>query len=174
MKQPDPIRCACGRTYDLTAFVALSAPQSGRDRVSYPEDPNGPEGPEPAFDAVSRNCECGSTFSLAVDPDAVLVIAKSHAEAPRALYAGKTLQAMRELVGGGYLEAVPAARNVALFCDEEGKLKRLSPNLRIPGDIVCGPVFIGANDSHGEPCDLTAKQARDALCFLRVNAIAYD
>jgi hypothetical protein len=39
-----------------------------------------------------------------------------------------SLDSMREVVGGGWIEVVPITRDLAVVCDEEGRLRGLPPN----------------------------------------------
>ena len=59
-----------------------------------------------------------------------------------------TLEAMQRLVGG-YIEVVkPWGNDIALICNEEGKLQNLTPNRVIlrnagrPFDLICGTFFL--------------------------------
>lgn len=67
-------------------------------------------------------------------------------------------QEMQKIIDGGSLEAVEFSKgDYTLWCDEEGKMKHLLPNLNyLPKDIVVGPVFVtGGSDNEGYSTDLT-------------------
>ena len=46
-----------------------------------------------------------------------------------------------QAIVGGYIEVV-MLEDVALVCNEEGKLLNLKPNIRIGNDIICGTFFL--------------------------------
>lgn len=66
---------------------------------------------------------------------------------------------LREHVGG-WLEMVhmfnrsTVPDGVVAYCDEEGKLKGLEPNLVIPGDVIVGPLVIANSNEEGETIGL--------------------
>ena len=39
---------------------------------------------------------------------------------------------------GGYIECVSPDPRIVIICNEEGNLIGLEPNMKIPGDILCG------------------------------------
>ncbi len=56
---------------------------------------------------------------------------------------------------GGYIEHflnVGPNRDIALFCNEEGKLKGMEPNFYVPqlNDMIVGPVFAARSGDEGE------------------------
>ncbi len=56
---------------------------------------------------------------------------------------------------GGFFEMVYLEENVALCCNEEGKLNGMQMNRRVGDDIICGPFFIvGLQPDEGEFCSL--------------------
>ena len=90
---------------------------------------------------------------LKVEPD----------KAPELIEMPNELEAMQAIVGG-YIEVLPIAEDVAIVCNEEGKMKRLEANrpLYHEGkmyDIVVGTFFIAGDDiSIGEFVSLTDEQ----------------
>jgi hypothetical protein len=69
-----------------------------------------------------------------------------------------TLEMMKELIGGGYIQIVPLdPSGLELCCDDEGKLKGFPPNFPIFGglDIACGDVFLLRTADDGEPASVT-------------------
>ena len=66
----------------------------------------------------------------------------------------------RDLIGGGWLETVWIEKGVVMICDEEGKLKGLTPNFVLPKlrDIICGPVFFCSANSEGDFTSLNEEQ----------------
>ena len=56
---------------------------------------------------------------------------------------------------GGLFEMVYLEDDVALCCNEEGKLNGMQMNRRVGDDIICGPFFIvGLEPDEGEFCSL--------------------
>lgn len=91
---------------------------------------------------------------LLVKPNQEAVIAK----------ADNTLEAMQKTVGG-YIEVVyPFADNVAIICNEEGKITNLPLNRALKDDdgkiydIIAGTFFI-AGLTNDDFCSLTDEQA---------------
>lgn len=87
------------------------------------------------------------------------VLYKKPGEAPVVLQIHSSLSELQELVGG-YIEIVKLGEDIAIICNEEGKLKGLEANFYVEAidDIIVGPaVFcriegeelasIGSNDS---------------------------
>lgn len=70
------------------------------------------------------------------------------------------LPSMQSIVGG-YIEMVRLlnltdSRTIDLFCNEEGKLDGLLPNMPFGNDIICGDFFVCAGDENtGESVGLT-------------------
>lgn len=63
---------------------------------------------------------------------------------------------------GGYFQIVPIAEKFTLYCDDEGKLKELEPNLiwmdtdRTMIDILVGPILLlGPVDREGNDTNAT-------------------
>ena len=52
-----------------------------------------------------------------------------------------TLAALRELVGGGWLETLRLPGDLWLYCDEEGRLKELPVNRHL--SFIRGDCFVG-------------------------------
>jgi hypothetical protein len=52
-----------------------------------------------------------------------------------------TLENLQKTVGG-YIETVPLTCGVIAIVNEEGKIKGLERNLRIPGDVLCGTIIL--------------------------------
>lgn len=68
---------------------------------------------------------------------------------PKMIEIDDTLEAMQEVVGGDIEEYMPFEDDVAIICNEEGKVQGLPPNRAIYGessremqDIICGKFFI--------------------------------
>ncbi len=54
-----------------------------------------------------------------------------------------TLEEMRAAIGGGYVEQHTTRDNRYLFCDEDGKQKRLAPNLKASELMNISQIFVG-------------------------------
>ena len=68
-----------------------------------------------------------------------------------------TLDAIQTEVGGAF-EIVYMDDGVLLCCNEEGKLRGMTPNRRIGRNIICGPFFLVGADGD-DFCSLTDEQA---------------
>ena len=51
---------------------------------------------------------------------------------------------------GGFFEIVYMEEDVALCCNEEGKLNGMPMNRRVGDDIICGPFFLVGLDRENE------------------------
>ena len=89
----------------------------------------------------------------------------------------KRLGELQRIVGG-YIEYVPNGRGLTLYCNEEGKIKGLDPNMvgtkfadfiEEDGDYIAGPLAVlGAPDDEGYeiatlPTNLGDKSLKDAI-----------
>jgi hypothetical protein len=81
--------------------------------------------------------------------------------APQVLDIAKGLKPMQALVGG-YIENVTLEEGVGLICNEEGKLKGLPLNRRIPeiNDTIRGPFCISRYNDEGETVDVTPEDIK--------------
>jgi hypothetical protein len=70
-----------------------------------------------------------------------------------------TLEALQKAVGG-YIETVGLENGLVLICNEEGKLRGLTPNryIRPLRDTICGTFLICGTDGE-DFCSLTEEQA---------------
>ena len=90
---------------------------------------------------------------LKVEPD----------KAPELIEMENELEAMQKIVGG-YIEVMPIAEDVAIVCNEEGKINGLPLNRPIYHngeivDIIAGTFFVAGDDiSIGEFVSLTEAQ----------------
>lgn len=53
----------------------------------------------------------------------------------------KRLENLQNTVGG-YIECVSPDPRIVIICNEEGKLIGLEPNMKIPGDVLCGTIIV--------------------------------
>ena len=81
-------------------------------------------------------------------PNQLHVVTVKPMEKPAEAWIGSELEDLQAVVGG-YIQAVyPFHDDIALICNEEGKLKGLQPNRLLryangdPYDVVCGTFFI--------------------------------
>lgn len=58
---------------------------------------------------------------------------------------------------GGYIEGFRSIGPITMFCNEEGKLQGLEPNIYVPqlNDVICGTIFAAKTDDEGEFVSLT-------------------
>lgn len=65
-----------------------------------------------------------------------------------------SLPAYQKIVGG-YIEHFYTNRQgIDFFCNEEGKLLGLEPNIPHCGDVICGTIFAARSDDEGEMVSL--------------------
>lgn len=103
---------------------------------------------------------------------------------PRMIEIDDTLEAMQELVGGDIEEYMPFEDEVAIICNEEGKITGMAPNRAVYEensremlDIICGKFFIAYAPFEAEkfrslPPDLAEKYREKFKYperFMRVN-----
>jgi hypothetical protein len=86
-----------------------------------------------------------------------------------------TLDAMKALIGGGYIEYVGLTRHpgLSLVCDEEGKLKRLRPNMILVerDDVVAGDCFLIRTSDEGEAASVTRADIEALVGKGRIHAL---
>ncbi len=90
----------------------------------------------------------------------IRVVLMNPGEPARAVEIPNTLEAMQKLVGG-YLELV-GLRSFPfdVWCNEEGALKGLAPNVAFPECTIAGPLFVtGLATEDGECGSFTEEQA---------------
>jgi hypothetical protein len=71
----------------------------------------------------------------------IKAIIKKPGESCRIKEISNTLKSFQRIVGGR-IQVVPWFDNMAIICNEEGKVNNLPFNIRINGDIICGTVII--------------------------------
>ncbi len=86
-----------------------------------------------------------------------------------------TLDAMKALIGGGYIEYVGLCRHpgLSLVCDEEGKLKRAKPNVILVDrdDVVAGDCFLIRTSPEGEAASVTKADIDKLVGNGRIHAL---
>lgn len=60
-----------------------------------------------------------------------------------------TLQSLQMAVSGDIEVVYPYGARFALICNESGKLNGMEPNIKIPGDIIYGPIIVVGIDGEG-------------------------
>jgi hypothetical protein len=83
--------------------------------------------------------------------------------------ASNSLEALQGLVGGpieGVMQAEFLPNGCHAYVHEEGKLKRLAPNLRHGYDIIVGPIVVSSCDGDGEEVGLMDHEADEAVKLL--------
>jgi hypothetical protein len=117
-------------------LVGIIPPQSGKDYNSY-------------LQMLLKNqskIQEGDVNLMDEKKLTVLVIKPN--EAPKVVEISDTLKAMQETVGGYIQEVMPFKDDVAIVCNEEGKIQKLPPNRAIYNkegrvtDIIVGDFFI--------------------------------
>ena len=103
---------------------------------------------------------------------------------PKEIVIDDSLEAMQEVVGGDIEEYMPFEDEVAIICNEEGKVNGLTPNRAVYDehsremqDVICGKFFIvyapfEAEKFQSLPPDLAEKyreKFKYPECFMRVN-----
>lgn len=74
-----------------------------------------------------------------------------------------TLEAMQEIVGG-YIETVPAYNGATIVCNEEGAIRRMTPNFACPYGIIRGAVLVcGTDEEDFDDCPMDLKMWGDVL-----------
>ena len=69
-----------------------------------------------------------------------------------------TLESCQQIVGGYIENFMTTASGIELFCNEEGKIFDLEPNVISPmGDVIVGPIFAVRSDDDGEFQSLTVE-----------------
>ena len=80
------------------------------------------------------------------------VVIKRVGQKPEVKDIPNELSALQEIVGG-YIECVNLHNhNIICVCNEEGKLKGLTPNFILGNDIIVGDVFFCSSDK----CDFNS------------------
>jgi len=93
----------------------------------------------------------------------VLVLEPLSTRPARAALIEDSLAGMQGVVGG-YIERVALVEPFELYCNEDGLLQRLAPNLlasRLAGQLIVGRAFIARRDGEG----LTDMTDEDCLRF---------
>jgi len=79
----------------------------------------------------------------------ITVLVKNPGEAPKIREIDNSLTQL-QLIVDGYIEAVGFTDEIIIVCNEEGKLKGLSPNFYFRGDCIVGTVVFVASGEDGE------------------------
>ena len=100
----------------------------------------------------------------------VKVLVKLPGEYPEVGEIEPTYDAVRDMVGG-WLEVIPCTpqtdRGIIYYCDEEGKLIDLAPNIALDGeygrvfDIIVGPILVVKYDKD----DCMTSLSKDEIAF---------
>jgi hypothetical protein len=94
----------------------------------------------------------------------MITVAYKVGQAPSVLVLDGSLESLQGAVGG-YIEAVSLSDNLVLICNEEGKLRGLSPNKPLGRDVICGDFLIVASDDEGDFVSLDENGVQFALEF---------
>lgn len=82
------------------------------------------------------------------------VLMKLPGKYPRRVLLKNDLKTLQDIVGG-YIEVVKIAYNIAIVCNEEGRLMNLQKNVVVNGRVYVGPILIVGVD--GEDFDTLQK-----------------
>lgn len=105
-----------------------------------------------------KNVDFDSVQCAEMDGIRVLFVTPHHT--PIEILIGNDLKSMQRAVGGLIEFVCPFEDDVALICNEEGKLIGMEGNRRIEGDVIAGPFFITRDDGEGGTTDLTDEQVQ--------------
>ena len=124
------------------------------------------------------------TFEKVEAPEKISVILVEPGRYPKLIEIEDTLEAMQSLVEGDIEEYMPFEDEVAIICNEEGKITRMAPNRAVYEensremlDIICGKFFVAYAPFEAErfqslPPDLAEKYREKFKYperFMRVN-----
>lgn len=97
----------------------------------------------------------------------IIVVVKRAGEDAAIVDVDNSLDGMRALVDGGYLEAVPLrGHSLYAYVDEDGIGKQLPHNIRLNGHEICGPVVLCRCDSRGFDIGLEPNEAARLAALL--------
>ncbi len=85
-----------------------------------------------------------------------------------------TFEKAKELMNGAYIETAPIfydRRDLLVLCDEEGKLKELSPNFAIQGDYIAGNCVITKTEG-GEFVDLSDDELTGLIGYVLAHKVS--
>lgn len=105
----------------------------------------------------------------------MLVVFRAPGEQPVCMEVAASLEAHQKLVGG-LLERVPFGPDgeFDLWCNEEGLLEGLEPNLYFaPDQIIVGPIFICRGDDEGNSVGLTETEANLVMAMLKPHLLPH-
>ena len=99
------------------------------------------------------------------------VVVKKPGKDPEVQWIDNSLEAMQKIVEGS-IELVGVFQYpISLFCNEEGKLMELRPNIKIGSDIIVGTLFVCSTDDEGDSISLTEQQAGMVINQLKLRAV---
>lgn len=81
-----------------------------------------------------------------------------------------SLESFQKIVGG-HIEFVPSVFQypIGIYCNEEGKLEGLPPNIVLPhGDFAAGTIVVISTDLYGNTIGLTESQAERCAELLNI------
>ena len=101
-------------------------------------------------------------------------------EKPEIKMIDNSLESMQSIVGG-LIQYVPMPNknDIDIWCNEEGKLMKLKPNLLliqktsfgIYKDVIVGPVFFASSNENGKIVSLNDEQIKDVLDFCKLYSL---
>lgn len=103
-----------------------------------------------SIDFEPKDCLLGRTFTDTEKKNMISVLLVEPNKYPKMIEIEDSLEAMQKIVGGDIEEYMPFEDDVAIICNEEGKLIGLQPNRAVYADeekkemteIICGKFFM--------------------------------
>lgn len=89
----------------------------------------------------------------------IRVVVKNPGQQAQTQFIENSLESFKEIVGG-YLEALPIPYPFGGYCNEEGLLVNLTPNVALSGNVVVGPVVVFNVDREGNEVSLSEQEAQ--------------
>ena len=105
--------------------------------------------------------------------DKIIAVVKKPYKKPEKVEIPNTLEALQSIVGGLITSAdLPKINDVFGFCNDEGLLMGLDPNIYRPeyGDAIVGPIVYVGGDNDGNSISLTPEQIKRVTAYLEENS----
>ncbi len=171
----------CQTLEDVYQMFNLNHPEGYKDRslsvsdvVEVMEDPMHPHcfyfcdsiGFKP-IDFEPKDCQLGRTFTDTEKKNMISVLLVEPNKYPKMIEIEDSLEAMQEIVGGYIEEYMPFEDEVAIVCNEEGKVNGLPLNRAVYGkdkeilDIIAGKFFIAYAPAEAENFQNMPKELAD-------------
>ena len=108
----------------------------------------------------------------------LIKVVVSRVEDPQARRLSPTIEVIEYSTDGihtvisGLYSAIPfpGMRNVFLFYDDIGKIKKLAPNIFIPFDFIAGDLLVAGADGE-DLIDLTEEQVKEIVAYINYHRV---